>query len=55
MSTDPVCGMTVNEATAASKSIYKGQTYYFCSALCKQLFDRDLEKYLRELETKKEE
>jgi Cu+-exporting ATPase len=47
---DPVCEMTVSETTAAAKSNYKGQTYYFCSMLCKQLFDRDPEKYLRELE-----
>jgi len=52
---DPVCEMTVSEGTAAAKSVYKGQTYYFCSALCKQLFDRDPEKYLREIESKKQE
>ena len=55
MAIDPVCEMTVNEATAAAKSIYKGQTYYFCSALCKQLFDREPEKYIQGLEGKKEQ
>jgi Cu+-exporting ATPase len=54
MITDPVCGMKVTEATAAAKSTYKGQTYYFCSALCKQLFDREPEKYLQELERQKQ-
>jgi Cu+-exporting ATPase len=54
MATDPVCGMKIAEATAAATSMYKGETYYFCSALCKQLFDRDPEKYLRELDGKKE-
>ena len=49
MAIDPVCEMKVAEETAAAKSIYKGQAYYFCSNLCKQLFDRDPEKYLREL------
>ena len=53
MAADPVCEMTVSEAAAAAKSVYKGQAYYFCSALCKQLFDRDPEKYLREVEEKK--
>jgi len=26
---DPVCGMDVNEKTAAGKSEYRGETYYF--------------------------
>ncbi|MFQ5968136.1 MAG: XdhC family protein, partial [Acidimicrobiia bacterium] len=29
---DPVCGMTVEVATARRSSVYGGQTYYFCSA-----------------------
>ncbi len=43
---DPVCGMDVDPATAAVKSEYKGQTYYFCSPGCKRDFDKDPEKYL---------
>ncbi len=43
---DPVCGMDIDPATAAGKSEYKGQTYYFCSAGCKRSFDKDPEKYL---------
>ena len=43
---DPVCGMDIDLATAAGKSEYKGQTYYFCSAGCKKSFDREPEKYL---------
>lgn len=43
---DPVCGMDVNPETAAGKSDYKGQTYYFCSPGCKASFDKDPEKYL---------
>lgn len=46
MEIDPVCGMEVNPGTAAAKSVYKGQTYYFCSLGCKSLFDREPEKYL---------
>lgn len=42
---DPVCGMDVDPATAAYKSEYKGQTYYFCSAGCKKSFDKEPEKY----------
>jgi Cu+-exporting ATPase len=34
MATDPVCGMTVDEKSAAGSASHAGQTYYFCSARC---------------------
>lgn len=43
---DPVCGMDVDPKTAAGKSEYKGETYYFCSNGCKRAFDKEPEKYL---------
>jgi YHS domain-containing protein len=43
---DPVCGMEVDERTAAGTSEYKGKTYYFCAPGCKRAFDLDPEKYL---------
>ena len=43
---DLVCGMTIDPATAAGTSEYKGQTYYFCALSCKKAFDEDPEKYL---------
>jgi YHS domain-containing protein len=46
MAKDPVCGMNVQENTAAATSSYKGQTYYFCAKVCKESFDKDPEKYL---------
>ncbi len=46
MAKDPVCGMDVNEETAAGKSEYKGKTYYFCAPGCKATFDKDPEKYV---------
>ena len=42
---DPVCGMDIEPATAAGKSEYNGQTYYFCSSGCKQSFDADPARY----------
>jgi xanthine dehydrogenase accessory factor len=36
---DPICGMTVDIATAEFTSECDGQTYYFCSKGCKQRFD----------------
>ena len=46
MAKDPVCGMQVDEKTAAGRSEYNGQTYYFCSAGCKKSFDKEPEKYV---------
>lgn len=45
MVTDPVCGMQVDERKAAGKSVYNGQTYYFCSSGCKAAFDKEPQKY----------
>ena len=46
MAIDPVCGMEVDEESAAGQSEYKGQTYYFCAPGCKRDFDKDPEKYI---------
>jgi len=46
MAKDPVCGMDVDEKSAAGKSDYQGKTYYFCSAGCKASFDKNPEKYV---------
>ena len=46
MAKDPVCGMDVDENTAAGKSEYNGKTYYFCSKGCKTSFDKDPERYV---------
>ena len=43
---DPVCGMTVNPATAAGSFEYKGQTYFFCSQHCLQKFRETPERFL---------
>ena len=34
MTTDPVCGMTVDEKNAAGSASHGGQIYHFCSARC---------------------
>src|SRR6202521_1165933 len=45
---DPVCGMSVAPAHAEYRSSRNGETYYFCSAGCKETFDKDPGKYLAE-------
>jgi Cu+-exporting ATPase len=43
---DPVCGMTVQPATAAGSYEYQGKTYYFCAASCLAKFRTDPSYYL---------
>jgi Cu+-exporting ATPase len=43
---DPVCGMTVDPATAKQRAEHAGKTYYFCSAGCRAKFASDPAKYL---------
>ena len=38
MTTDPVCGMELEEATAAAEADYQGNRYYFCSEDCREEF-----------------
>jgi len=44
--TDPVCGMTVDPATAKHRTQHAGKTEFFCSAGCRAKFEADPEKYL---------
>src|SRR5260221_10104961 len=46
MARDPVCGMTVDPATAAAHVEHLGDTYYFCAKSCAQKFSANPEKYL---------
>ena len=43
--TDPVCNMKVDDQSAAGKSTYRENTYYFCSLDCKQKFDQKPQQY----------
>jgi YHS domain-containing protein len=46
MAKDPICGMWVDENSSGFSSEFEGQTYFFCSADCKQEFDDDPERYV---------
>ena len=48
--TDPVCGMTVDVATATHIAVHAGRTFYFCSAGCRAEFEREPAKYLKAVE-----
>jgi uncharacterized membrane protein YraQ (UPF0718 family)/YHS domain-containing protein len=43
---DPVCGMTVDPEKTQHRSVHEGKTYYFCSAGCKESFEKDPGKYV---------
>ena len=45
---DPVCGMTVDIPTARYKTVYEGQTYYFCAAQCQHRFEKNPAEYLEQ-------
>lgn len=50
MAIDPVCGMQVDEKSAAATYEYQGKTYYFCAPGCKSTFVKEPEKYLHQSE-----
>jgi len=43
---DPVCGMTVDPATAANRAAHRGHDYFFCSAGCRTKFVAEPDRYL---------
>jgi P-type Cu+ transporter len=44
---DPVCGMTVDTATAKHTAEHAGKPYYFCSGGCRQKFVAEPARYLK--------
>jgi Cu+-exporting ATPase len=50
MALDPVCGMTVEPATARATAEHQGKTYYFCCPSCKARFEAEPERYLQDKE-----
>ena len=47
MAIDPICGMTVDPATAAGSHEHRGQQYYFCGLSCLERFKADPERALQ--------
>jgi Cu+-exporting ATPase len=46
MPIDPVCGMEVDEQSAAGSHRHAGKTYYFCNPHCVEVFKKDPDKFL---------
>ena len=51
---DPVCGMSVDPATARHRAGHAGDSYFFCSAECRERFVADPARYLSEAAAKHE-
>ncbi len=45
MAIDPVCGMTVDEKSAAGTAAHVGKTWYFCSTHCQHEFEANPAQY----------
>jgi YHS domain-containing protein len=45
MTTDPVCGMDLEESQAKASAEFEGKTYYFCSDACREEFEASPEQY----------
>ncbi|MBS0252900.1 MAG: heavy metal translocating P-type ATPase [Proteobacteria bacterium] len=52
---DPVCGMSVDPATAKHRAEHEGKSYYFCSAGCRTKFLADPAKYLNPADARTED
>ena len=50
MAIDSVCGMTVEEGSAASTHVHEGKSYYFCSTHCGAKFEANPAGYLKKPE-----
>ena len=47
MATDPVCKMEVDEDTSL-KTEFEGKSFYFCSGICKMVFEKEPHRYIGE-------
>lgn len=46
MAIDPVCGMTVDEKSAAGTAVHAGKSYHFCSQHCLEKFQANPTEYV---------
>jgi len=47
---DPLCGMSVDPATAKHRAEHAGHSYFFCSARCRERFTAEPARYLTSAE-----
>jgi len=49
MPIDPVCKMHVDVAQAEASYDYHSEAFYFCSLACEKEFEKDPDKYVRNM------
>ena len=49
MTTDPVCGMKIDEKKAQFNTQFAGKNYSFCSQECKKEFESDPDRYANQV------
>ncbi len=49
MPSDPVCRIDLEEQGAMVTSEYQGKVYWFCTHTCKEAFEEDPERYLKDI------
>ena len=48
MDRDPVCGMELKAGQEGASLNYQGRGYHFCSAECREMFEKDPKQYVSE-------
>jgi YHS domain-containing protein len=46
MTTDPVCGVRIDEQESEFQTMFAGRKYFFCSEDCRKEFENEPEEYL---------
>jgi YHS domain-containing protein len=46
MTTDPVCGMQIDETTTDFQTLFAGKRYFFCSEDCRKEFESEPNDYV---------
>jgi len=48
---DLICGMEITQRIAKYMTVHQGKSYYFCCAMCLELFENNPKKYLFDKES----
>lgn len=51
---DPVCGMRLSRADAATSTEWDGHSYYFCCHACREAFEADPKRHLERVSQSEE-
>ena len=52
MPSDPVCRIDLDEQNAIASSEFQGKIYWFCTHTCKEAFEEDPERFIKDISIK---